>query len=60
MSPTTMYWLPGTALTSAVAVPGCGGRAGVYPGWGIAGWVPGRAIPGTNPRPSQDPYLTIF
>ena len=38
---------------------GVAGAGEVYPGYGRTGGV-GRAIPGTPPRPSQDPYLVIF
>ena len=35
------------------------GRGGV-PGVAVAGWVAGRAIPGTHPAMLQDPDLVIF
>ena len=37
-----------------------GGGGGVYPGWGMAGWVLGGAIPVPYPDPSQDPIFNIF
>ena len=55
MSPTAILTPRGCMPGTCTAVTWAGE---VYPGYGMTGG-PGRAIPGTHPVPSQDPYLHI-
>ena len=60
MSPTTIFSPLSLHAATADGVPGLdvgrGGVPGVWEDWG--GWV--GAIPGTNPAPSQGPYIQLF
>ena len=56
LSPTTIFTVAASTLSTLTCQYGGGG---VYPGW-VAGWVPGRAIPGTTHPALQDPDLVIF